>query len=175
MLLSTRQKRLHIDESIFVINYNNTQLQVTTGDKILGINIEQNMQWNDHFQVVCKKMSSYIWLLSRISSYLSSEYRLMFYKAYIVPHLNYCNIIWGNSSNTNVAKITKLQKCAFKTILGNEYTDFEDAKSMLNVQSFEESLFLNKAKLMYRIANIWFQHMFVTCFKGDLIAESIQL
>ena len=153
MLLSTRQKRLHIDESIFVLNYNNTQLQVTTCDKILGINIEQNMQWNDHFQVVCKKMSSYIWLLSRISSYLNSEYRLMFYKAYIVPHLNYCNIIWGNSSNTNVAKITKLQKRAFKTILGNEYTDFEDAKPMLNVQSFEESLFLNKAKIMYRIAN----------------------
>ena len=51
MLLATRQKRLHIDESIFVLNYDNTQLQVTTGDKILRINIEQNLQWNDHFQV----------------------------------------------------------------------------------------------------------------------------
>ena len=153
MLLATRQKRLHIDESIFVLNYDNTQLQVTTEDKILGINIEQNLQWNDHFQVVCKKMSSYIWLMSRISSYLNSEYRLMFYKAYIVPHLNYCNIIWGNSSNNNVNKITKLQKRAFKTILGNEYTDFEGDKTVLNVQSFEESLFLNKAKIMYRVVN----------------------
>ena len=70
MLLATRQKRLHIDESIFVLNYDDTQLQVTTGDKILGINIEQNLQWNNHFQVVCTKMSSYIWLMSRISSYL---------------------------------------------------------------------------------------------------------
>ena len=77
----------------------------------------------------------------------------MFYKAYIVPHLSYCNIIWGNSSNNNVTKITKLQKRAFKTILGHEYTYFEGAKTVLNVQSFEESLFLNKAKIMYRIAN----------------------
>ena len=54
----------------------------------------------------------------------------------------------------NKAKIiNKLQKRAFKTILGNEYTDFEGAKSVLNVQSFEERLFLNKAKIMYRIAN----------------------
>ena len=80
MLLATRQKRLHIDEIIYVLNYDNTQLQVTTGDKILGINIEHNLQWNDHFQVVCKKMSSYIWLMSTIFSYLNSEYK--FYKAY---------------------------------------------------------------------------------------------
>ena len=96
---------------------------------------------------MCKKVSSYIWLLSRISSYLSTEYRLLFYKAYIVPHLNYCNIIWGNSSNYNV-----LQKRACKIILGNGYTHFEGAKSVLNVLSFEESLFLNKAKIMYKIA-----------------------
>ena len=153
MLLATRQKRLHIDESIFVLTYNNIDLQITTGDKILGINIEQNLQWKKHFQVVCKKVSSYIWLLHRISSYLTSEYRLMFYKAYIVRHLNYCNIIWGNSSNYNVSRITRLQKRACKTILGNEYTDFEDAKSVLNIKSFEESLFLNKAKIMYKIAN----------------------
>ena len=77
----------------------------------------------------------------------------MFYKADIVPHLNYCNTIWGNSSNKNVNKITKLQKRAFKTILGNECTDFEGAKTVLNVQSFEESLFLKKAKIIYRVAN----------------------
>ena len=134
------------NESIFVLNYNDIDLQITTGDKILGVNIDQNLQWNDHFRMVRKKLFSYTWLLSRISSYLSSEYRLMFYKAYMVPHLNYCNIIiWGNSLNFNVSKITMLQKRACKIILGNEYTDFESAKSILNIQSFEQSMFLNKA------------------------------
>ena len=160
MLLATRQKCLHIDESIFVLNYDNTRLQATSVDKILGIDIEQNLQWNDHFPVVCKKMSSYIWLMSRISSYLKSEDRLMFYKAYIVPHLNYCNIIWGNSSNNNVNKITKIQKRAFKTILGNEFTDFEGAKTVLNVQSFEESWFLNEANVMYNIIPSYVCDMF---------------
>ena len=77
----------------------------------------------------------------------------MFYKAYIVLHLNHCIIIWGNSSNYNLCRITRLQKRACKTILGNEYTDFEGAKSDLNIQSFEERLFLNKAKIMYKVAN----------------------
>ena len=65
----------------------------------------------------------------------------------MVPHLNYCNIIWGNSLNFNVSKITMLQKRACKVILGNEYTDFESGKAILNIQMFEQSMFLNKANV----------------------------
>ena len=65
----------------------------------------------------------------------------MFYKAYIVSYFNYCNVIWGNSSNYSISRITKLQKRACKIILGNDYTDFADAMSVLNILSFEQSVF----------------------------------
>ena len=137
------------NDYIFVLTYNNIDLQITTRN---SISIKTCNEITI-FKRFVKKVASYIWLLSRISSYLSSEYRLMFYKAYIVPHLNYCNIIWGNSLDYNVSRITRLQKRACKSILRNQYTGFEGAKSDLNIQSFEESLFLNKAKVMYKIAN----------------------
>ena len=65
MLITTRQKRLHINENSLSLSYNNVELQVTTGDKILGVNMGENLLWNNHYQVVCKNVSSYIWLLSR--------------------------------------------------------------------------------------------------------------
>ena len=72
----------------------------------------------------------------------------------IQPHFNYCNIIWGNASNFNVARINRLQKRACKLIQGNEYhDDFESAKSTLKLLSFEQSVFLSKAKIMYKVAN----------------------
>ena len=37
--------------------------------------------------------------------------------------------------------------------MGNEYHDFEAAKSTLKLLSFEQSLFLNKAKVMFKVAN----------------------
>ena len=104
-------------------------------------------------------MSSYIWLLSRISHYLSSEHKLI-YLSYIHPHFNYCNVIWGNDSNFNVARITKLQSGACKIILGNEYYNFETAKSSLNMLSFEQSVFLNKAKIMFKVANSFVSYIF---------------
>ena len=51
MMLTTRQKRLHIDESILSLSYNDVDLETTIGDKILGIDIDANLTWNDHFHV----------------------------------------------------------------------------------------------------------------------------
>ena len=62
-------------------------------------------------------------------------------------------MIWGNASNFNVARIFRLQRRTCKVILGNAYIDFESAKSPLKILSFEQSVFLNKAKVMFKVAN----------------------
>ena len=95
MIITTRQKRRHIDD---------VDLEITTGHKILGINIDANLTWSDHFHFVCKKVSTCVWLLSKISSYLNYEYTVMFYNAHIQPHFNYCNAVWGNSSNYSLSR-----------------------------------------------------------------------
>lgn len=153
MIITTRQKRMHIDENILSLTYNDIDLNVTTCDKILGVHIDSNLTWNDHFNFICKKISSYMWLLSRIRHYIKYEHKVMFYNAYIQPHFNYCNVIWGNSSNYNLSKLVKLQKRACKLILENEYIDFETAKTRLNILSLEQSVFVNKATIMFKVTN----------------------
>ena len=44
----------------------------------------------------------------------------------------------------------KLQRRACENILGKE---FKDALKTVNILSFEEIVFINKAKLIYKIAN----------------------
>ena len=87
MLILTRQRRSRLDASLLSLSYNEIDLQPTTCVKVLhvGVYIEENFQWNNHFQHVCKKVSSYIWLLSKIKSYLTLELRSIFYSAYIQP------------------------------------------------------------------------------------------
>ncbi|MCG8078589.1 MAG: hypothetical protein JAY75_20420 [Candidatus Thiodiazotropha taylori] len=55
MLISTKQKRIRLDVSLFSLAYNGIDLQLTTGDKILGVYMNENFQWNDHFHYVCKR------------------------------------------------------------------------------------------------------------------------
>ena len=153
MLITSRQKIATMENSSLLLKCNDLDLKLTNTDKILGVHINENLTWNAQFQFVVKKVSSHLWLLSRISSYLSVEDRLLFYNAYIRPHLDYCSIIWGNSTSYNINKITKLQRRACKNILRNEYTNLEEARDRLKILSFNESVFLQKAKVMYKVAN----------------------
>ena len=126
---------------------------MTSCDKILGIHVDHNLNWHNHFKFLSKKISSYLWLLSKIRTYVSIDHRLLFYNAYIKPHFDYCSMIWSNSSNVNINKVTKLQRRACKIILGHEYSDLNGALEKLNMLSFDQSVFLSKAKMMYKIHN----------------------
>ena len=46
-----------------------------------------------------------------------------------------------------------MQRRACKLILGNDYTTLDAARKQLRILSFEEIVFIHKAKVMYKIAN----------------------
>ncbi|MES9881480.1 MAG: reverse transcriptase family protein, partial [Sedimenticola sp.] len=66
MLISTRQRKHVLNNNTLSLTYDDIDLEMTNGDKILGLNINENLIWNNHFNAVSKKVSSYIWLLSQI-------------------------------------------------------------------------------------------------------------
>ena len=78
---------------------------------------------------------------------------LLFYKAYIKPHIEYCSVLWCNTSNSNINKINKLQRRACKLILSQEYNGLQEVLKPLNILSFGQIVFLNKAKIMYKVRN----------------------
>ena len=153
MFITSQQKRCYLNDASFHLKCNNIDLKLTKGDKILGANINENLIWDSHYKFIVKKVSTHLWLLSQISSYLSVKDRLLFYNVYIRPHFDYCSIIWGSSTSSNTDKITKLQRRACKLILRNEYSSLEEAQNCLNMLSFSESVFLQKAKVMYKVSN----------------------
>ena len=90
--------------------------------------------------------------MSQIKQYLSLEQRRLFYNAYVKAHL-ITVALSGEILQTVINKINKLQRRACKLILGEEYTSLEEARNRLKILSFDESVFLQNAKTMYKIAN----------------------
>ena len=68
MLITSRQKRATMENSSLLLKCNDLDLKLTNTDKILGVHINENLTWNAQFQFVVKKVSSHLWLHSRISS-----------------------------------------------------------------------------------------------------------
>ena len=153
LCLTSRQKRQNLQNPALALWYNDTDIRMTTCDKIPGVHVDENLMWNNQFQHVSRKHSSYLWLLSKIRSYLSTDHRLLFYKAYIKPHLEYCSVVWCNTctSNSNINKINTLQRRACKLIMLPEYNGLQGALKQLNILSFDQIVCLNKAKIMYKV------------------------
>ena len=54
---------------------------------------------------------------------------------------------------SNINKINKLQRRACKLILAQDYNGLETSLKQLDILSFDQSVFLNKAKIMFKVYN----------------------
>ena len=113
-----------------------------------------NLCWDAHIKQLIKKCNSYLFLVSRIKVFLSRRNRILFYNFYILTHLDFCCIIWGNCSSTLEDKLVKFQKRAAWIILDCDlYTPSSELFKELSWQTFPERVTYQKAILMYSIIN----------------------
>ena len=58
MLITTSQKRLHLNNDILHLTYNNDVLNSVENEKVLGVRIDNNLTWSIHINFIAKKISS---------------------------------------------------------------------------------------------------------------------
>ncbi|MCU7801469.1 MAG: hypothetical protein KZQ70_15395, partial [gamma proteobacterium symbiont of Lucinoma myriamae] len=152
MLITTHQKRASLTRELLSLNLNDDKLNTIANDKILGVVVDNNLTWSIHIDKTCKKIKANLWLLTKIKDYLSTKHRTLFYKAYIQPHIDYCNIIWGGTSQMNLNRIFRLQKRACKIILDYNVEDVLQSMQELKILTVFDRLYLRKAKFMYKVS-----------------------
>ena len=139
MLITSWQKRTVLNDAVLNLQYNDMDISMTICDKILGIHVDDNVTWNFHFDFLSKMLSSYMWLLSKIRTYLSTEHRVLFYNAYMKPHLDYCSLIRSNTSNMSISKVSGLQRRSCRLLLGIENNGLIEAFQRMNILSFAQA------------------------------------
>ena len=111
MLVTTPQRRSKIDDNL-QISLNGVHLSKVLNDKVLGVQIDNHLSWKEHVSKVVRKMTTNIWLLSKIKNYLSLNHHITYYRSSIQTHLDYANIVWGRTTKRNLMRIERLQKRA---------------------------------------------------------------
>ena len=71
-------------------------IQRAVGAKFLGVWIDENLRWTEHTEKVRGKVSRLVGVLGRASSNLGGKQLLMLYNAMVLPHLQYCLMVWGD-------------------------------------------------------------------------------
>src|SRR2546425_11657606 len=78
--------------------------------KFLGVTIDSSLTWKHHISQICSIISRNIGIMYKLRSKLSDSVLFTLYNVLILPHLMYCNIVWGCAGKTLLDRLFILEK-----------------------------------------------------------------
>lgn len=83
---------------------------------LLGIDLDGRLNWSDHVDRLCGRISSHVFLLRQMKRFSSENTLLTLYYALIHSRLSYGVVLWGNCSTA--IRLFRLQKMSIRIIAG---------------------------------------------------------
>ena len=84
--------------------------------KLLGVNIDNELKFTNHVNILCKKGNQKLHALARISKYLSRHKLKIIMQTFIISQFNYCPLVWMFHNRTMNNKINKLHERALRVV-----------------------------------------------------------
>ena len=105
-----------------------------TSLKLLGITIDNSLNFNSHISSLCKKSSAQLNAIFRLNSFLSYKAK----QSFIFATFNYCPLVWHFSSSKSLLKIERIQKRALRFLLNDNESPYElllskSGKTLMNI------------------------------------------
>jgi len=139
-------------QAIFKIR--NTPIKQVTSSKLLGVHIDETLSWSAHIDNIAKKVSMGIGAKKQIRSFVSFNTLLTVYIALILPHFDYCDVVWDNCKKGLSDRLQKLQNRAARVITRSNYdVRSSDILASLEWDNLTTRRVKHKACMMFKIMN----------------------
>ena len=145
-------KLLPEDLSLDIKTRNNTKLDQTPSHKLLGVHLDQDLNFDEHVDSVCNKLSKRIGLLRSIKHLLTKQERIIQCNSIIKPTLMYGSVVWTKTSNENIRRVFRLLKRAARVIpnVGLREERTVTIFNKLNWIPFYDESNINKCCIVYK-------------------------
>ena len=139
------------DKVVFRIN--GTDILPSESVKILGITIDQKLNFHEHISNICKSAARQLNVLKRLHKYLNLEARLGIYRCYLLSNFNYCPIIWHFCNIEQTKLMEKIQERALRFVYGDFISSYEVLLKKGNHQMLYLGRLKNIALEVYKLLN----------------------
>ena len=111
-------KNKTVNAEDFNIIVDNDILNLTDDMTVLGINIDNKLNFNSHVSSMCNKAGRQLNVLQRLKGSLDYASRLSIYKSFIMSNFDYCPVVWMFTSKSALLKLeTIFKKRALRFVL----------------------------------------------------------
>lgn len=91
-------------------------LSTVSSYKYLGLVITSDLRWNEHMSYISKKAMRKLGYLRRSLRQSTQEIRLLAYKTYIRPILEYASVVWDPYTQKNITQLESIQRKSVRFI-----------------------------------------------------------
>ena len=140
----------HLDK--ISVNVGKEEIKCEKSVKLLGIQIDNKLDFSEHVSTLCKNASLKLHALARISNYMCTPKLRIILKAFTESQFSYCPLVWMFHSRTLNNRINGLHERALRLVYKNPNLSFEELQ-MDNSFTIHHRNLQKLATEMYKIIN----------------------
>jgi hypothetical protein len=128
------------------INIQNFELTCEDSVKLLGNEIDYQLNFDTHTSTICRKASQQLNIIKHLGLYLNRLNKLTIFHTFILSNFNFCPLAWHFCTEKNSKKIEKVQERALRFV----YEDY----NKLSPSCLHNLVHLQNSKYYFRYNNI---------------------
>ena len=98
------------------LNVNGTDIKAYDSITLLGVDIDNALNFSGHISNICKKSSQRVGVINRLRNLIPQKAKLQLFKGAILPHLTYCSTVWNFCRASDSRKLERVQERALRAI-----------------------------------------------------------
>ncbi len=124
--------------------------------KLLGIDIDYQLNFNQHIKNICRKASQQLNVLKRIGCHLSKLNKLTIFHTFILSNFNFCPLAWHFCTKSNSSKLEKIQERALRFIYDDYKSTYDELLDRAKVPSLKirrmRTMAIECFKILYKLS-----------------------
>ena len=131
----------------------NFEIETTTEVSILGIQIDDKLNFDKHVELICQKASRQLNALKRLTNYLEEKEKRILVNSFILCHFNYCPLVWLFCNKKSKNKIEKINERAQRIIHTDYSLNYNDLLKKDEDTTIHINMIRNLALEVYKTLN----------------------
>ena len=152
MIITSKKNQKKFKELEYTINDNGIENKIKGKEnmKILGVCIDEDLNWNKQVSTMKAKAFNNARNLCRVNKSLPMATKIQLYNSYVASQLSYADTIWGGCSEENKKKLQKVQNFSLRSMSGKPSAE---ARNNLKFLTLEEKRNVHYGVYAYKLMN----------------------
>ena len=134
------------------LNVNGTDIEAYNSITLLGVDIDNALNFSCHISNIWKKSSQRVGVINRLKTLIPQKAKLQLFKGAILPHLTYyCSTVWNFCRASDSRKLERVQERALRAIYCDSNSTYLDLLQRAKLPTLYNRRLQDIAILMYKI------------------------